>query len=101
MPQMSVLDHTIQQHYTRPDLADAILSALAATGTDLNRLTLEDLAPVDEFHIRGRQATIELARQLSLEPAMHVLDIGSGLGGASGHADKYHGAAHHGSGADR
>jgi ubiquinone/menaquinone biosynthesis C-methylase UbiE len=83
MPQNNVLDHTIQQHYTRPDLGDAILSALAATGKDLNHLSLEDLAPVDEFHIRGREATIELAQQLPLDAAAHVLDVGSGLGGAS------------------
>ena len=83
MLQTRILDHTIQQHYTRPDLGDTILSALAATGKDLDHLTLEDLAPVDEFHVRGRQATIELAQQLPLDADTHVLDVGSGLGGAS------------------
>lgn len=73
----------IQKHYGREDLGDAVLSALAATGKDVNHLTLDDLAPIDEFHIRGREATIELAQQLSLDDTTRVLDVGSGLGGSS------------------
>jgi ubiquinone/menaquinone biosynthesis C-methylase UbiE len=42
-----------------------------------------DLAPVDEFHIGGRQATVDLASRLEIEPGLHLLDIGCGLGGAS------------------
>jgi cyclopropane fatty-acyl-phospholipid synthase-like methyltransferase len=41
------------------------------------------LAPVDEFHIGGRQATTEFAEQLDIEPGMRLLDIGCGLSGAS------------------
>ena len=48
---------------------------------DLNKLTTTDLATVDEFHIRGRKATLELAAQMNLNADSHVLDIGSGLGG--------------------
>jgi len=77
------LNDNIQQHYTRQDLGDAILSALTAAGKDLNHLKPEDLAPVDEFHIRGREATIELPQQLHLDTTQHVLDVGSGVGGAS------------------
>jgi hypothetical protein len=58
----SRVNEAIQTHYTRPDLGSVILAALEKAGKDVNRLTLEDLAPVDEFHIRGRAATIELAR---------------------------------------
>jgi cyclopropane fatty-acyl-phospholipid synthase-like methyltransferase len=35
------------------------------------------------LHIRGREATAELAQQLRLDAAKHVLDVGSGLGGAA------------------
>ncbi len=77
------LDDNIRRHYTRQDLGHALLSALAAAGKDLDHLKPEDLAPVDEFHIRGREATIELAQQLRLDSTKHVLDVGSGLGGAS------------------
>ncbi len=83
MRNISSLESHVQQHYIRQDSGEAILSALAAAGKDLDNLKPEDLAPVDEFHIRGRDATIELAKQLDLDVTKHVLDVGSGVGGAS------------------
>ncbi len=77
------VEQAVAQHYTHGSLEQAILDALASAGKDLNRLTPKDLAPVDEFHIGGRQATIAFAEQLGLHPGMRLLDIGSGLGGAS------------------
>ena len=44
---------------------------------------VEDLAPVDEFHIGGRVATKEFLDQLEITADDRVLDIGCGLGGAS------------------
>ena len=41
------------------------------------------MAPVDEFHIGGRQATADLAAQVEFGAGLHLLDIGCGLGGAS------------------
>jgi ubiquinone/menaquinone biosynthesis C-methylase UbiE len=76
-------DQKVARHYARDDLATTILGALEAAGKDVSRLTLEDLAPVDEFHIRGRQATAELAGALGLGPGMRVLDVGCGIGGPS------------------
>ena len=77
------VNETIQAHYGRSDLASTILAALEKTGKDLDRLTLEDLAPVDEFHVRGRAATLELARAASVDSTKRVLDVGSGVGGTS------------------
>ncbi|MGH3902501.1 MAG: class I SAM-dependent methyltransferase [Pseudonocardiaceae bacterium] len=70
-------------HYARGDLLRAILDGLAATGADKAEFDPDDLAPVDEFHIGGRQATVELVDQLDLRPGVRVLDVGCGLGGAS------------------
>ena len=67
----------INRHYTPGDLAEAILAGLRAAGKDPARLGPEDLAPVDQFHTRGKPATVELARA----PGMQVLDVGGGLGG--------------------
>lgn len=78
----SVLEH-IAQHYGRGRILDSILGALRETGKDLVRLPPADLAPVDEFHIRGREATVELARRASLHPGLRVLDVGCGLGGSA------------------
>lgn len=77
------VNEAIQTHYARPDLGNTILAALEKAGKDVSRLTPEDLAPVDEFHIRGRAATLELARAAGLDATQHVLDVGSGVGGTS------------------
>ena len=74
---------TVRAHYTRSGLGDLILSALEEAGKDLNRLTPQDLAPIDEFHIRGRAATLELARAARVDSTKRVLDVGSGIGGTS------------------
>jgi len=77
------LEQTVAQHYTAEKLERAIVDALTASGKDLDHLTPLDLAPVDEFHIGGRQATTDFAAELGIEPGLHLLDIGCGLGGAS------------------
>ena len=61
-------------------LAD-IGSALDAAGLDRTTLQPADLAPVDEFHIRGRAASLEIVEALGLTADSLVLDLGSGLGG--------------------
>lgn len=86
---MSV-EQQVAKHYGRRDLAAEILAALERTGKDLTRLSPDDLASIDEFHIRGREATAELGQALLLDPDVTVLDVGSGLGGPSRHlADLY------------
>lgn len=80
---MSLAVSNVKAHYAHPDLEGTILTALEASGVDLDNLKIEDLAPIDEFHIGGRKATLELARQLDLDTTMRVLDVGSGLGGPS------------------
>jgi ubiquinone/menaquinone biosynthesis C-methylase UbiE len=77
------VNETVQAHYTRSGLGGLILAALEEAGKDLNRLTPEDLAPIDEFHIRGRAATLELARIARVDSTKRVLDVGSGIGGTS------------------
>jgi ubiquinone/menaquinone biosynthesis C-methylase UbiE len=77
------VNEAIQTHYTRADLGEVILAALEKAGKDVNRLMPEDLAPIDQFHIRGRTATLELARAAGLDSAKYVLDVGSGVGGTS------------------
>jgi SAM-dependent methyltransferase len=76
-------DRRIAEHYTHGALEQVILDALRAAGKDPDHLTPDDLAPVDEFHIGGRQATIDFAAELGPPRGAALLDIGSGLGGAS------------------
>ena len=77
------VSEAIQTHYGRAGLAEVILAALKQAGADLQQLSLEQLAPIDEFHIRGRAATLELALAVGLGSTNRVLDIGSGIGGTS------------------
>lgn len=74
---------SVEAHYSHLDLEHAIMTALKEAGLNLEHLKAEDLAPIDQFHVGGRKATLELARQLGLNESMQVLDVGSGLGGAS------------------
>ncbi len=72
----------VASHYSENlNLSDTIAKTLVAGGKNLEALTTADLATVDEFHIRGRKATLELAAQMKLSATSHALDIGSGLGG--------------------
>jgi hypothetical protein len=68
----------VEQHYGRGRILDSINAALREAGKGLNQLKPDDLAPVDEFHVRGREATVELARRAALKPGSHVLDVGCG-----------------------
>src|SRR5688572_25877117 len=73
----------VSGHYGRTHLVAAILEALRAAGKGLDTLTLDDLAPVDQFHSRGKAATLELARLAELRGRERVLDVGGGIGGGA------------------
>jgi SAM-dependent methyltransferase len=68
-------------YWGRENLAEAILGALAARGIDLDALTVDALAPVDQFHGGGKPATVRLARLAGPGPGTRVLDVGGGFGG--------------------
>ncbi len=53
----------------------------SARGVQLEHLEPSDLETIDEFHIRGRLAPLDLAERLNIAPGFHILDVGSGLGG--------------------
>ena len=78
----------IERHYTHGDVVQAIQNALREAGKDPANLAPGDLAAsdfaaVDEFHVRGREASLELAQELPLNETVRVLDVGCGLGGPS------------------
>ena len=71
----------VSKHYQHGGLFERLLVALADDGVDPDQSTIEDLAPYDQFHGRGMEATLELAAVLRVSTGHHLLDVGSGIGG--------------------
>jgi SAM-dependent methyltransferase len=84
------LERAVAQHYTHGGLEAAILAALRASGKDPANLQPDDLAPGDEFHIGGREATVALAELLGLQPDLKLLDVGCGIGGPARYFAHHH-----------
>ena len=65
----------VSKHYTHGNLTAAISAGVRSLGKTINSVSVADLASVDEFHIGGRQATVDLLDQLGLSTKNHVLDV--------------------------
>jgi len=76
-------EDAVARHYGAGDLKERILKAVAAAGLEPDHLTPERLAPLDEFHIGGRAATVHAVAKMGLKPGDRVLDVGCGIGGAT------------------
>ena len=68
-------------YWGREALDRTILNALRTAGRNVDALTVDELAPADQFHSGGKSATQRLARLAALRSGMRVLDVGGGLGG--------------------
>jgi ubiquinone/menaquinone biosynthesis C-methylase UbiE len=78
-----LIERDVAAHYGKAGLTETILDGVLAAGGDPMKPDIETLAPVDEFHTGGREASLMALDMLPLEPGMHVLDAGSGLGGTA------------------
>jgi SAM-dependent methyltransferase len=76
-------ENSVATHYTHGALLSAIADGLGKLGKSPENVAVDDLGPVDEFHIGGRVATKNFLDQFNLGSNDHVLDVGCGLGGAS------------------
>ena len=77
MPQ----DKQVADHYGSGSLLQTLNENLRDDGVDPDHPGIEDLAPYDQFHGRGLEATTELAGALEISSRHHILDVGSGVGG--------------------
>jgi len=84
-------EQQVASHYTHGSLQQAIFDALKAMGKDVNRLSASDLSAADEFHLGWLAATQALANDLGLARGLHVLDVGSGIGGPARFFAETHG----------
>jgi SAM-dependent methyltransferase len=74
------------------ELVDPVLAALAAAGRSTDPIDSDDLVGLDEFHGRGRSATVALLREAELRPGERVLDVGAGIGGPARTMARHFGA---------
>jgi len=71
----------VREHYRAIGLTERLKAVVTQLSPNGQRLTPEQLAPVDQFHTRGIVATAELATLAGITAQMSVLDVGSGVGG--------------------
>ncbi len=76
-------DQAVSESYFHGNLLNAIQASIGKLGKTVDSVTVEDLGPVDEFHIGGRSATKSFLGQLNFSNQDHILDVGCGLGGAT------------------
>jgi SAM-dependent methyltransferase len=74
-------DREVSMHYSQGNLLSRLNAALTDDGVDPDHPSMETLAPYDQFHGRGLEATSEIAGLMQAGPADRILDIGSGIGG--------------------
>ena len=74
-------DREVSRHYGGGNLLSRLNAALAEDGIDPDHPSMEALAPYDQFHGRGLEATTEVADLVGATASDHILDIGSGIGG--------------------
>ncbi len=86
----NAVEAQVAKHYTSGELEERILRVFEANGRPRTSLTLDDLSPVDEFHVGGQEASEALAAQMNLQPGMQLLDVGSGIGGTARHFASRH-----------
>jgi sarcosine/dimethylglycine N-methyltransferase len=89
-PMEATID-AVKAHYggdERSDVAGRVREMLDTLGP--GRIPPERLAALDHFHVRGADATADLAKLAGVQSGWTVLDAGSGLGGPSRHlAERY------------
>jgi sarcosine/dimethylglycine N-methyltransferase len=88
---MDGMTNNVRGHYSGDggsNVADRVRALLETLGP--GRVPPERLAALDHFHVRGADATAELAKLAGVQAGWTVLDAGSGLGGPSRHlAERY------------
>lgn len=75
------VEESVVKHYTSGRLEENILAALRTGGKDPAHLHPDDLTSLDQLHIGGLEAALDVARGAGVNGSARVLDVGSGMGG--------------------
>lgn len=71
-----MIKQVAEHYFGGSGLADVIAARLRAAGKAPGILTTANLASVDEFHIRGRKATLKLASRMRLGTDSRSIRLG-------------------------
>jgi SAM-dependent methyltransferase len=77
------MNESVEAHYGNDGIVERVVGALTQSGFDIENLDPDVLAGADEFHIGGREGTMQVAAALNLNSENHLLDVGCGIGGAA------------------
>ncbi len=74
-------DERVNGHYGWSGLMEAIADEIRGKGIDPERVTVAQLAPVDNYQWHRLAGTLALAHVAKITAADRVLDVGGGIGG--------------------
>lgn len=78
---MNEMEAQVNRHYGWSGLMETIEQEIRRNGIDPARVTVDELAPVDNYHWHRLAGTLALARAAQIGAADSVLDVGGGIGG--------------------
>ncbi len=78
---MAEIDDRISSHYGWSGLMEAIEAELQRAGIDPRNVTVDQLAPVDNYHAYRLAGTLALADAAAIQATDRVVDVGGGIGG--------------------
>src|SRR3954454_8301392 len=80
---MNDVEERVSSHYGWSGLMEAIELELRQKGIEPEDVTVDQLAPVDNYHAYRLAGTLALAGAAGISPTDRVLDVGGGIGGAA------------------
>ncbi len=78
---MTEIDERVNRHYGWSGLMEAIEEEIRRRGIHPTRVTVDELAPVDNYHWHRLAGTLALASAAAISATDNVLDVGGGIGG--------------------
>jgi SAM-dependent methyltransferase len=78
---MNDLDERISTHYGWSGLMEAIEAEVRRKGIDPAHVTIDQLAPIDNYHAYRLAGTLALADAAEIRATDRILDVGGGIGG--------------------
>lgn len=77
------MEDRVKAHYSTGQLKRAIFNVIENLQSQNKPIELKTFAPIDQLHLGGAPATIDLLKKVGLKPGSKVLDAGCGIGGSS------------------